>query len=60
MTVNGFIRKEPMTTLTKSDMYDKDGKCTLPKITLKKYINRSKYSPRKDTPKEYRKAQVSR
>jgi hypothetical protein len=43
-----------MKPLTKADMYDKDGKCILPKITLKKYINRSKYSPRKDIPKESR------
>ena len=40
--------------MTKADMYDKDGKCILPKITPKKFINRSKYSPRKDTPKSMR------
>lgn len=35
-----------MKTLTKKDMYDKDGKCILPKGALpKKYCPRSKYIP---------------
>jgi hypothetical protein len=42
------------TPLTKADMYDKDGNCLLPKVTPKKYISRSKYSSRKDTPKSER------
>ena len=32
-------------TLTKKDMYDRDGKCILPKRREKKYMNRSKYDP---------------
>ena len=31
--------------LTKYDMYDKKGDCKLPKITPKKYLNRSRYDP---------------
>jgi len=38
-----------MKPLTKKDMYDEKGKPILPKITLKKYMARSKYQPHQGT-----------
>lgn len=34
-----------MRPLTKKDMYNKEGVCVLPRYSLKKYRNRSKYNP---------------
>lgn len=34
-----------MRTLTRRDMYDKEGNCVLPVVRPKKDINRSKYCP---------------
>ena len=34
-----------MKPLTRKDMYDKNGKCILPKYLPKKYHNKNKYDP---------------
>lgn len=34
-----------MKTLTRKDMYDKEGNCILPVVRPKRDINRSKYCP---------------
>lgn len=40
-----IIREGEMKPLTKTDMYDKKGKCILPKGALPKKYCRSKYDP---------------
>lgn len=54
-----LMRKTSGKSLTRENMYDKEGKSVLPKETLKKYIRKSKYSPHQSTKEKNRRLGVN-